>query len=506
MKRVTLFDGQSIKSMPLSNWTADDFYTVFGSYFGSDDKTPRSLYAAVGWLYACVNLRADRIASLPWAIFQGDKQLLNNDDDLSAYAYLDNFSYLLELTEIALCLYGYAYWFKSRNARNAPLGLRWFAPDTMQPLYDPTVGIAGFRRFQGGVNTMGAAGSFAPSSEASRTYTPDDIVYFKLPNAFSELAPGPPPGQAAMADAQVLNHMSEFTSAFFGRGAIKATVLRVDPDTMDDQLQKIEAWWKRFFSGIKKAWSTAAIRSNSLEAVVVGEGLESLTNADLTTERRTAIATAFSVPESIVASNAVNYATAQQDEINFINNCIVPESRLIQYELNRQLFAPVGLHFRFEPERLSAMQEDEEQRAQAYSLYVNAKVRPSIAAQLVGLNLPDGVTFEDLDADLVAEQELQQAQAQAQIARLNAPGSGAPSGTGLPPIPGEQTTLPSTADNLPQSAQRSVEIRKLKAWAKGKRAPDVDKFTSDILSREDKLAVLQGAAVVEDAPFQIPYP
>jgi truncated hemoglobin YjbI len=46
--------------------------------------------------------------------------------------------------------------------------------------------------------------------------------------------------------------MSEFTSAFFGRGAIKATVLAIDPDTMDDQLQKIEAWWKRFFSGIKK--------------------------------------------------------------------------------------------------------------------------------------------------------------------------------------------------------------------------------------------------------------
>jgi hypothetical protein len=122
MKRVTLFDGASIKSKDLSGWTADEYFSVFGSYFGSDETTPRSLYAAVGWLYACVNLRADRIASLPWAIFQGQTKVLGNDEDLAAYPYLDNFGDLLELTEMALCLCGYAYWFKQRNARNAPLG------------------------------------------------------------------------------------------------------------------------------------------------------------------------------------------------------------------------------------------------------------------------------------------------------------------------------------------------------------------------------------------------
>jgi HK97 family phage portal protein len=486
MKRVTLFDGATIKSKDLSNWTADEYYSVFGSYFGSDETTPRSLYAAVGWLYACVNLRSDRVASLPWAVFQGENQLFNNDEDLAAYPYLDNFSDLLELTEMALCLCGYAYWFKQRNARNMPLMMRWFAPDTMEPLYDPTVGIAGFRRHQGN-----AINPFPASQSASRTYSPDDIVYFKLPNAFSELEPGTPPAQAAFADAQVLHHMSDFTSAFFGRGAIKATVLRVDPNMMDDQVQKVEAWWKRFFSGIKNAWSTATIRSDALEAVVVGEGLESLTNSDLTLERRQSIATALGVPHSIVAADAANFATAQQDEINFLTNCIIPEGRLIQSTLNRQIFTPVGLRFQFEPERLSAMQEDEEQRATAYSLYVSAQMRPSIAAQLVGLNLPDGVSFDDLDADLEANQQLQREQAQAQIARLAEP---------------RQITGP-TANEQPQdNQQRADEVRRLKRWAKGKKAPDVDKFDSQLLSRDEKVAALEEAAVVEDAPFQVPYP
>jgi HK97 family phage portal protein len=500
MNRLTLFDGATIKSKDLSMWSAEEWHSVFGAYFGSDEQTPRRLYGAVGWLYACVNLRADRVASMPWAIFQGKRQVLSDEEELSAYPFMDNFGELLELTEAALCLCGYAYWFKARNARNMPLGLRWFAPDSVEPLYDAEVGIRAFRRF-----ITGHVGG-APSSAANTLYTPDDIIYFRLPNALSELEPGIPPVQAACADAAVLDHMNDFAGAFFARGAIKATVLSVDPETMDDQLQKIEAWWKRFFSGVKKAWSSAAIRGK-LEAVVVGEGLESLTNNDLTLERRQSIATALGVPHSIVAADAANYATAQQDEINFLTNCIIPESRLIQRTLNRQLFAPVGLRLEFQPERLSAMQEDEEQRAAAYSLYVNAKVKPSIAAQLVGLNLPDGVTPEMLDEPLAQEQELQRQQNEAQMARRQ------------PPQPAQ---LPAPSGY--EEHQREQEVRRLQRWAKGKKEPDVDRFASRILTREQKVAALVEIDMVpsvmvardlwgeredagaDDAPFPLPYP
>jgi uncharacterized protein YlaN (UPF0358 family) len=248
------------------------------------------------------------------------------------------------------------------------------------------------------------------------------------------------------------------------------------------EMEKIEAWWKRFFSGVRKAWSTAAIRGK-LEAVVVGEGLESLSNSELTTESRQAIATALGVPHSIVAADAANFATAQQDEINFLTNCIIPQCRLIERTLNRQMFAATGLRFHFEPDRLSAMQEDEEQRATSYATYVNAKIRPSIAAQLVGLNLPDGVTFEMLDADLAQEQELQRQQAEAQIARLNAP---------------QQGQLPERS-----SANREDEVRRLKRWAKGKKEPDVLRFHSDILSFTEKISALQGDADGDDAPFPV---
>jgi hypothetical protein len=60
----------------------------------------------------------------------------------------------------------------------------------------------------------------------------------------------------------------------------------------------------------------------------------------------------------------------------------------------------------------------------------------------------------------------------------------------------------------PQDTQqkRLDEVRRLKRWAKGKRAPDVDKFDSSILDRDEKMAALDLVedAAGEDAPF--PYP
>jgi len=479
MNRFTLFDGQSIKSKDLSAWTPDEWFTVFGSYFGSDEESPRSLYSLVGWLYACVNLRADRVSSMPWAIFRGNDKILSDNDDLTAYPFLDNFTDLLELTEGALCLCGYAYWFKQRNLRNQPLGLRWFAPDTIQVLYDRTQGIAGFRRMLDPTRSIAVGVDFVP----------DDIVYFRLPNAFSELEPGTPPAQAAMADSAVLHRMNDFKSAFFARGAIKATVLTIDGNPVDAEVKKLEAWWKRFFSGVRGAWQTAAVRAG-VTPVIVGEGLESLSNSELTTESRQSIATALGVPHSILAADAANFATAQQDEINFLMNAIIPEARLIERNLNRQLFQPAGLRFHFEPERLSAMQEDEEERARSYAFYVGTSMKPSIAAQLVGLDLPDGVTYEMLDADLLAQQRMLQAQADAQM-------------THIPKLEHSPATLAEQSSVDAANQQKHFnEEKRLRRWAKGKRSPDVDLFDSAILSRAEKLAVLQGDAGAADAFFR----
>lgn len=447
MARIVTYDGAAVKGTDISNWTRDEWVSIFGSVAGLETDTAPGLYASVGWLYACVNLRARRVAAMPWSLYRGETVVTTNDGDMAAVPYLDGLSDLLYQTEAALCLGGQAFWYKRRNGTRAPMWLRWMSPTSVTPIWSAQ-GIVGFERQVGNERL---------------TLAPEDVLYFRLPNPMHESAPGPAPAAAALSDAAVLRNMARFVGGYFDRGAIKATLLTVEGNPARQEMEKLEAWWKRFFSGVRDAWGTAAVKAG-VTPVVVGEGLESLTNASLTMERRESIATALGVPHSLVAANAANFATAQQDEINMITGTIVPACRLIERVMNREMFQGLGLRFAFQPERLSAMQEDEEQRATSYATYVNAGIKPSIAAQMVGLSLPDGVTYEDLDPEPMPAQ-LAQAQAVTQ----------APMGSMVP---------------MGDSTAKAAELRRLRRWAKGKRDPDVDKFESDVLTRAEKMAAL----------------
>ena len=74
--------------------------------------------------------------------------------------------------------------------------------------------------------------------------------------------------------------------------------------------------------------------------------------------------------------------------------------RRIARTLNRHpVFRDSDLKFTFEPNEMAIFQTDELERSQTFSMYVQAGLRHSVAGQLAGLNLPENVTFEQLDAD-----------------------------------------------------------------------------------------------------------
>jgi phage portal protein BeeE len=204
--------------------------------------------------------------------------------------------------------------------------------------------------------------------------------------------------QAAAQAAGACAAADQFVTQFFARGAIKATLLTVDGNPSPDEMKKLETWWKRFFSGIGSAWSTAAVRAG-VTPVTVGEGLESLNTSTLTDDKQKEILVALGVPASLVMANAANYATAQQDEQNFYNLTIIPDARLIQRQINRQLLAPMGLRMTFKPQELACFQEDENTRSAAFKNYTDAGIRLSVAAEILGLYLPNGMEYADLDPD-----------------------------------------------------------------------------------------------------------
>ena len=334
------------------------------------------------------------------------------------------------------------------------LGLRWLHPLPVRPEINERDGLTHFTR------TLGDG--------VEKRFELDDIVYLWVPDPFVEIGPAEHyPGRAALQAAGILSNMDEFLVGYFARGLIKATLLTKMPTpglttgpqkTSDDERSRVLEWWRRATGGIKNA-NVTEMATGDFRPIVVGEGLQDLQNTSLTTEQRETIATALGVPHSKVTANAANFATANQDARSFVTDTMIPETRWIGAELNRQIFAPMGLQFDFQPEALAIMQDDEAQRAASHEALVRAGMSLEAAVRVLGYDLPEDVPLR---------------------------GVAAPSASVPPQF---------------QNDDVEAERRRFTRWAKRRRNPDVDDFDSDLLSRSDKLALL-GGGDADDAPFQ----
>ena len=460
-KRLLLDGAKSIELDSLANWQqlGENLpWAIAGA-----PVTPQRLYGAVAYLYRCVDVRANALLALPWSIYRGDTEVVRYDVDewpqeLAAYQSLEE---LLWQTEAALCLAAQAFWYK-RRSRLGVTNVRWLDPSTMEPVWGVD-SITSFKRVANG---------------ATSNLSPEDVVYMRLAGT-GETLPRPAPAAAAMSAAGVLYNVNEFAGAFFKRGAIKATLLTVEGNPPQAERERLKAWWQRFFSGINKAFA-AEVVSAAVTPVIVGEGLAELTNTELTATEREEIATALGVPHSLVMSNAANYATAEADRLTFYDMTVVPEANAIARQINAQLFAPQGLRFEWHPQEMQIYQTDENERATAFATYVNAGIKQSIAAQMLGLNLPEGVTPDDLDPE-PQPVVLQGAQQQG-------------ANNGVQDTQGQGQQGQGQAEVAPNARQQ--EERKFLRWAKGRRVVDLAAFASDLLTDDDKRLLLLDVADV----------
>lgn len=322
------------------------------------------LYTAVDWMFRCVTLISSSMGAIPVTIRAtgAEDALWDSSEDSAMPPQLklfENIPDLLWLTAAAYPLLGRAYMLRGRNMRRQDVGMRWLMASSMEPIIDVS-GLQGFyRTAQNGVRFK------LPVDDVLYMWWRDPLVEMGEPVAY--------PGRAAALSAGVLDSMDQFLSRYFARGMMKATLLvtkGVAP-VQTAERDRIRDWWRRMTSGgVKTAFTTEVINGDAVEVVQIGDGLTELGNAELTAEKREAISTAFGVPHSLVMSNASNFATAQQDVLSLYQNTVIPQAKQIAYEMNRQLFNPLGYELRFEYSRIEAMQRSEVEKAQAVSQLV----------------------------------------------------------------------------------------------------------------------------------------
>ena len=384
-QKTILFDGRKavrIDDLPDSAWT---WFSGRGS---EEQQKTRTLYIRVPWLSRAVVLRSNAVASLPFALVDADS---GEDYDVSTdwenkVGFLPNPSKLLSLVESSLSLLGLAYLFNEHN-RVKTLDLRYFAPTTITPDLDPITGLVGFKR------NIGSQSFDLP---------PEDVIHFWQLDPFVELGPGNnSAATAALSAAGVLYNVDGFAEAFFDRGAIKVTLLTVKGPMPEAERDRLKSWWKRVFSGISNAWGSDIVQGDHIEPVVIGEGIKELSDNELTKEKREDIAAAMGIPMTILwsseASGLGGGGVVQSDERKFYEQTIVPEALFIQSVFNEQLFEPMGLRWQFRPETLDVFQADENARSQSLVNYTNAGYRLSVASQILGVELPPGMDYDDLD-------------------------------------------------------------------------------------------------------------
>jgi HK97 family phage portal protein len=301
---------------------------------------------------------------MPIQIDNGEKSepIWESGDQLpDALMWLDKLIPLIMVTELSLCMTGKAYWHIERN-RMRPLGVRWLLPSSIKERRTDNGDLIGF--------TRSVKGARIPLEL-------DEVAYFWLPDWSVENAPPKVyPAKAAMRAAGVLNNLDTFLEQYFERGMVRATLLTSDGVMTTADRERLKAWWQRVATGIKNAFATEVVQASAVTPVVIGEGVGDLGNGELSREKREDIATAFGVPHSLMMSNAANYATSQQDEINFYTGTIIPQARnVISPAINRILgIYAKGLRLRFMPEKIEAFQASELQKAESVQRVVGGAV------------------------------------------------------------------------------------------------------------------------------------
>lgn len=346
-----LFDGR--KSVSLARPGVWEWLTN-GEEGPGSDLTPTQAYQLVPYLYRAVDLRAKTLSGLPWSL-RRERDGADVSRNPLYRSLVRGLRMRLYETEGALCLYGAAYWLKETNRLGRNLSPRWVLPTSVTPLYDGKQGLTGFER---------------QTTQGRQQLAREELVYIWQPSLSAEIGPGIAPVRSALAAAGVLHNLACFTDGFFRRGAIKATLLSVEGNPSRAELERLESWWQRMVRGVRQAWESVAIRS-SVKPVVIGDGLKETFNEALTQQHREDICAALGVPHSLLSADAANYATSQQDTLNFYQQTVVPQALLIQETVNEQLMEPSGLFWEFHPERLEVFQASELRKAAALAQLVD---------------------------------------------------------------------------------------------------------------------------------------
>lgn len=380
-KNLFYTDGKTLKGIDLPQYKDSAWEWITDK----PDTGKDVLYNSVSAVFRTANLTADAIGALPFALVDSAGNDYDNSDNWqNKVGFLRNPRELLRLWRLSLFMTNTAYGFMEGN--KVIKNLRYIVPTTISPIVSNREGLTGFKRRVGSESTE---------------YSLDDrrVFYMWRMDHTTELLPSVNTEfKALMAAAGVLFYSDYYVQSFFQRGGIKPHMLMVKGIPNPQDREKIEKIWDKVIHGFTDNLGKI-FNADAIEAKPIGEGIENLKDSALHQDKLADVAMAAGMPLSLLMANSANFATARVEYMTWFRDSIIPWANYMADCMNVQLFEPMNLHFEFRPELSDHGQEEEVERATAYRNYVESGMKPSMAAQVVGIDLPAGVEFEQLDED-----------------------------------------------------------------------------------------------------------
>jgi hypothetical protein len=391
--------GDGMKSIDFSAWGGFEAFLQQTSTGAGGVSKPQMLRRVLPWMSKADSMTANAIASLPFDILdEGGKVIDTSEDWQDKLGGMPTPQLLIRNLASSLCL-GKAYIIPLLATNNVIQELHYCAPHTVFPL----ISSRGLQYFSRG-SDYGQSGVYYPAGreiESSGNWV-GEMMYFWMPDRDVEIGPAKtfPAGTALLA-AELLTGIDSVLNNYSDRGFVPATALFVKGMPNQADRSAIEQWWNRWLKNTL-GQVVKIFNAESITAQKIGAGLDELKTvyADVVHQAIENIGASHGIPAAIFMSDAA-FASEMNEMVKmwYSTSEFIAIYQCIEDTFNTQLLNRWNYHMSFRPHSLDIFQDDASKRAIAFRDFVSTRMRPSLAGELVGLKMPEGKKYTDLDED-----------------------------------------------------------------------------------------------------------
>jgi len=339
----TLFTARRAVDLP---WINDGRYYDLVSGRG----TIQSKMAKSPWAFACMNIRGQELANLPWHIYKGDKIVESHPliDMLTDFGPESNYQQGVCASEIDTLSFGAWYWLRDVDI------LKRLNPQKM--LVNKT--SSGIKSF-----------TFDKGGKEEQTFGRDEIIYFREYHPEDDLGPGISVMEVCKKSVNAEIEALLMMEALFKNDAVPGLLLTTDQDVTEDEANRVLKWWNARFGGSRNK-GKVGIAAKGLKPEIVGSTVKDSAVMEMLDQAHNDICVAFRVPKLLVEglTNAT-FTNGPEARKYLIEDTIKP--RAVEYEnvINQDLVNKVdsSVEFHFAWDEVGILQEDQTAKEQRLS-------------------------------------------------------------------------------------------------------------------------------------------